>query len=377
MAEADFDLVVIGAGVVGLAVAARAAGEVESLVLFERHESFGRETSSRNSEILHAGIYYESGTLKADLCVEGLRELYRLAEERGVPHRQCGKVIVAVTDDEVASLEALKARGETAGAEGLRMLSRAEVRKAEPNMVAVAGLLSPRTGIIDSHRLMNTFKQEAEAGGADLVFGAEVRGLERDAGLWRIGYRDAEEDGTVTARAVVNAAGLGAQDVMRLAGLDPQALGLRRFLCKGSYFSVGGPKRGMVSSLVYPSPHADLAGLGIHTVVDLGGGLKLGPDAVYVEEIDYTVDPSARETFCESVRPFLPWLEPEDLAPDMSGIRPKLAGPGEPARDFHIAHEDAAGAPGFFNMAGIESPGLTASPAIGRMVSEMIAVYLD
>ncbi len=175
---------------------------------------------------------------------------------------------------------------------------------------------------------------------------------------------------------MVNSAGLGAQGVMRLAGLDPEAMGLRLHLCKGSYFSIGGGKRRRVKALVYPSPEKDLAGLGIHTVVDLGGGLKLGPDAEYVNEIEYEVDPAGREAFAKSVQAFLPFIEAADLEPDMSGVRPKLSGRGEPARDFHIAHEHAVGAPGFFNLAGIESPGLTASPAIGRMVAEMIEEYL-
>ncbi|MCX7806641.1 MAG: FAD-dependent oxidoreductase, partial [Planctomycetota bacterium] len=181
---------------------------------------------------------------------------------------------------------------------------------------------------------------------------------------------------SVRCRTVVNCAGLGAQAVMRMAGLDPDAMGLSLHMCKGDYFSVRGLKRNMVRSLVYPAPGRDLAGLGIHTVVDLGGGLKLGPDAKYVDTEDYTVDGSLAKTFCERVRPFLPFLDPEDLAPDTSGIRPKLSGPGQPARDFHIAHEFSAGAPGFFNLAGIESPGLTASPAIARMVADMVGDFL-
>ncbi len=376
MNEPDFDVLVIGGGVIGLAIAAAAAERGREVVLVERHESFGRETSSRNSEVVHAGLYYPPGTLKTRLCVEGRRELYRLAAERGVPFRKCGKLIVAVSDAEVPGLEALKRRGEENSVAGLRLLSAEEVRQHEPHVTVAAGLLSPESGIIDTHRLMATFKHAAESAGAETVFNCEVTGLERSGDSWGVRYRDAAEEGGISARAVVNAAGLGAQDVMRMAGLEPEKMNLKLHLCKGSYFSVGGGKRGMVSALVYPSPEKYLAGLGIHTVVDMGGGLKLGPDAEYVKEIDYTVEAAGREVFARRVQAFLPFIKAADLEPDMSGIRPKLAGPGEPARDFHIAHEAVAGAPGFFNLAGIESPGITASPAIARLVADMMEDYL-
>jgi L-2-hydroxyglutarate oxidase LhgO len=376
VAEADLDVVVIGAGVVGLAAAATAAERGRSVAVLERHDSFGRETSSRNSEVVHAGLYYRPDLLKTRLCVEGRRELYRICEEAGVPCRRCGKVILAVSEEEVAGLERLRDNGEACGVEGLRMLSAAEVREREPNVSAVAGLLSPETGIVDSHRLMEHFKRRAEATGGDCVFGCEVKGLEPGDGIWTVNYRDAEGEGGIACRAVVNSAGLGAQGVMRLAGLDPEALDLKLWLCKGEYFSVQGPKRGMVKSLVYPSPRRDLRSLGIHTVVDLGEGLKLGPSAFYVDEIDYDVDARNLDAFLRSIRPYLPFLEGDDLVPDMSGIRPKLYGPGESQRDFHIAHEEGAGAPGLFNLAGIESPGLTAAPAIARYVNELMDDYL-
>jgi L-2-hydroxyglutarate oxidase LhgO len=376
VSEADFDVVVVGAGVVGLAIAAVAAERGRSVAVLERHDSFGRETSSRNSEVIHAGLYYAPGLSKTRLCVEGRRELYRICEESGVNCRKCGKLILAVTEDEVAGLERLKQNGEAGDVEGLRMLSAAEVREREPSLTAVAGLLSPETGIIDSHGLMAHFKRRLESAGGDCVFGCEVAGCERSGALWSVGYRDAEEQGVIACRAVVNAAGLGAQDVMRMAGLEAEAMNLKLWLCKGEYFSVQGPKRGMIKSLVYPSPRSDLRSLGIHTLADLGDGLKLGPSAFYVDEISYDVDPAHGADFLQSVKSFLPFLEIEDLVPDMSGIRPKLYGPGEAARDFYITHETESGAPGFFNLVGIESPGLTASPAIARHVSELLEDYL-
>ena len=374
MAEADFDVAVIGGGVVGLAAAASLAKRSGSVVLFERHDEFGRETSSRNSEVVHAGIYYEAGSLKARLCVEGRRMLYELCDEDGVPHNKCGKVIVAVSGAEEAELERLRSVGAANGVEGLRMLDAAGVRELEPRVAAVAGLLSPESGIVSAHDLMDALARRAEARGADLLRGAEVLGLSSSLGAWEIGYRDSEEEGAVTARAVVNSAGLGATNVMAMAGLDAGAMGLAVHLCKGEYFAVGGAKRREIGRLVYPVPRENLLSLGVHTVLGLDGGFKLGPSAFYVDEIDYGVDEANLPAFYEDVKPYLPFLEPEDLTPDMSGIRPKLSGPGESARDFHIAHEPEA--PGFFNLVGIDSPGLTAAPAIGEHVAGLVAAYL-
>jgi L-2-hydroxyglutarate oxidase LhgO len=376
MPDMDFDIVIIGGGIVGLAIAAETAQRFRRVALLERHDGFGRETSSRNSEVIHGGIYYNTDSLKARLCVEGRRLIYAFAQEHGIPFKKSGKIIVAVNQDEVRSIEELKRRGEANGVENLTMLTAAEVRRREPNVRALAALLSPETGIVDSHRLMEAYCRVARNAGADIVFGANVEGLEQISRGWEVRYRDSAGVGSATTRAVVNSAGLGAQAVMRMAMLDPDRMNLRLHLCKGEYFSVIGAKRTMVKGLVYPSPRADLVSLGIHTRVDLGGSLRLGPSAFYVDEIDYSVDASNAAAFAKCVKPFLPFIEPEDLAPDMSGIRPKLAGPGQPPRDFHIAHEAANGTPGFFNLVGIESPGLTASPALARYLTAMIADYL-
>ena len=375
MSEAELDVAVIGGGAVGLAIAAALAPRVKALALFERHAAFGTETSSRNSEVIHAGIYYAEGSLKARLCVAGRRALYRLAAEHGIPHRKCGKIIVAVNAEQEAELAVLKRKGETNGVEGLRLLTAAEVRALEPRVAAMAGLLSPETGILSAHALMDFYAEQAEAADATLLRGADVRGLEAVAAGWEIRYEDSAGPGRVTARAIVNAAGLSAQSIMRLTGLDPEQMNLRLHPCKGEYFSVSGSKHAWISHLVYPTPLADLKSLGIHTVVSLQGGFKLGPSAFYVDRLDYAVDPANQRGFLDSVRPYLPFLEMEDLAPDMSGIRPKLSDEGESARDFHIAHEPAV-PPGFFNLAGIDSPGLTASPAIGAHVADMVAAFL-
>ena len=376
MSDPDFNVCVIGGGVVGLAIARELVPRSGPLVLFERHDAWGRETSSRNSEVIHAGIYYAIGSLKARLCVEGRRLLYDFCCGHNVPHRNCGKIIIARTGEEEGELAKLLRRGAENEVEGLRLLSRAEVAALEPNVRAVAGLESPTPGILNAHGLMEAYAHDAASAGAELVLGAEILGLARRGDGWEVRYRDSSGDAAIVVRAVVNAAGHGAQGIMRLAGLDPDAMNLRLYLAKGDYFSVSGPKCRLISRLIYPPPREHLLSLGIHTVISLDGTFKLGPSAYYVDAIDYAVDPGHRKAFFDAVKTYLPFLEEEDLAPDMAGIRPKLAGPGEDARDFHIAHEVAAGAPGFFNLCGIESPGLTGSLAIGKMVGGMVATYL-
>jgi L-2-hydroxyglutarate oxidase LhgO len=368
----QIDVAIIGAGCVGLCCGAELAEAGYEVAVFERHDAFGRETSSRNSEVIHAGIYYPEGSLKARLCVEGRRLLYELAEVGGIPHRKCGKVIVATSEEEIESLDDLKARGEANGVEGLRMLSGSEVREREPAVSAVAGLLSPETGILDSHRFMALQEARLRDAGGMVVYHASVEALEQGGPGWTVRYVDADGAGAIATRRVINAAGLNASGILRMAGGDPGAMGIAQHLCKGEYFALAPSAAKRIRGLVYPSPEGALTGLGVHTVVDLGGGVKLGPNAFYVEAIDYSVEPGHAEEFLASAGAYLPFLQQKDLTPDMSGIRPKLAGPGEPVRDFHIREESAAGLPGFVNLCGIESPGLTASPAIAKHVARII-----
>lgn len=374
MADFEFDAVVIGGGAVGLAVLHELAAAGWNAGLLERHDAMGRETSSRNSEVVHGGMYYQPGTIKAELSVAGRRRLYAFAEKNNVPHRRVGKIIVAVDDDETGELEKIYATGRENGVEELRMLSGREVARLAPGVRAVAGLHSPVTGVISAHALMNALLRAAENSGAAAVCGAEVTGLERLSGGWKITYRDREGDSATMARLVVNCAGLSAQRVMRMAGMDPETAGLRLYPCKGNYFAVGGESGKRIRGLIYPAPEKNLAGLGIHTLVDFGGGVKLGPNVEYVQEADeydYGVNENLRSLFFERARRYLPFLDISDIRPDMSGIRPKLSGPGQPARDFYIAHEAERGLPGFINLAGIESPGLTSSLAIAETVTKM------
>lgn len=375
------DAIIVGGGVTGLAALREFAARGREAALLERHDAFGRETSSRNSEVIHGGMYYAPGSLKAAACGEGRRLLYAFAEAAGVRHAKCGKIIVANDPAEEEALGRILDTGEQNGVEGLRFLSQGEIAAREPEIKARAALLSPETGVVDAHGLMHALAHAAETDGASAVPGAVVTGLGKSASGWKVRFRDAEGENEEEARVVVNAAGLAAQEVMRMAGLDPEALGLRLQPCKGNYFSLSGSAGKRIRALVYPAPEANLAGLGVHTIVDLAGRARLGPDVEYLEpaangEYDYRVDPGRLERFFVSARRYLPFLEPGDLAPDFSGIRPKLAGPGQPARDFYLAEESARGAPGFINMAGLESPGLTACLALAKKTIALAEDFL-
>jgi L-2-hydroxyglutarate oxidase LhgO len=369
---ADVSLTVIGAGAVGLAVAARLAPARGGLVILERRERPGTEQSSRNSEVIHAGLYYPPGSLKARLCVRGNRLLYELGERHGLPLQRLGKLVVAVAAGEIAALEALHARGTANGAE-LRLLTERECRALEPHVPAVAGLLSPSTGILSAHGLMDLYLQQARQAGATLLTGREVLAIERGSDGYRLTVRTG--DGSVedfTSECLVNAAGLGADEVAAAAGLDVAAAGYRQHYWKGSYFAVRGEKARLVSRLVYPVPEA--VSLGVHAVLGLDGRLRFGPDAEHLQDrrLDYAVEVRKRAAFGAAVRRLLPAVADTDLEPDLAGIRAKLQAPGEGFRDFVVAEESARGRPGFVNLLGIDSPGLTASAAIAEEVARML-----
>ena len=369
----DADAVVVGAGVVGLACARELAARSREVVLIERHERFGVETSSRNSEVIHAGLYYPAGSLKARLCGAGSRRLYAWCAERGVPHARLGKLIVATTADEEPRLEEILRQAGANGVTSLVPLSAAGVRALEPNVRATRGLWSPDTGIVDSHRLMASLLADAEAHGCAAAWRHEVIGAEpARGGGFRVAARSGGETTTLEARTVVNAAGLDADTVAALPGLDPIAAGYRLHFARGHYFRVHPRRAHLVRHLVYPTPR--LSHLGIHVTLDLAGGVRLGPDAEYLAERvqDYGVSPGLRDTFFAAASRYLEGLEPEDLSPDLAGIRPKLQGPGEPFRDFVIAEESGRGLAGWINLVGIESPGLTCCLAIATAVADLL-----
>jgi L-2-hydroxyglutarate oxidase LhgO len=367
----ESDVVVIGAGVIGLACAAALARDGRSVVVLERHGALAQETSARNSEVIHAGIYYPTGSLKAELCVAGRDALYARCARFGIPHRRTGKLIVATSQREVAALEALRERGTANGAPGLELIDAAEVRRREPCVRAVAALASPASGIVDAHALSLSFAAEAEAAGALFAYRTEVVAIERVAGTYQVRARsDAGQLESLPCAAVVNAGGLESDRIARLAGLDVDARGYRLHFCKGDYFSLAPAVAVRVERPVYPVPRGP--GLGIHASVDLGGRIRFGPDAEYVERVRYDVDPAKADAFASAVRRYLPDLDASWLAPDFAGIRPRLAGPGEDFRDFVIAEESDAGLPGLVNLIGIESPGLTAAPAIAERVVRLL-----
>ncbi|MDY6826556.1 MAG: NAD(P)/FAD-dependent oxidoreductase [Bacillota bacterium] len=369
------DTIIIGAGIIGLAVAARLSARYpgRTFVIMEQHEQFGCETSSRNSEVIHAGIYYPSGTLKARLCVEGRELLYTYCEDRKIPHSRPGKLIVASTPEECASLDSLLEQAAANGVENLEMLDRKMVARLEPHIRADCALFSPSTGIVDSHALMARLEEDALQNGVLPAYCHCVTAIERHDGGYRVGFQNPDGSSDVLdCLSVVNCAGLQADRLAAAAGIDIDGAGYRHHFCKGEYFSLPPAKAALVGRLIYPPPLHELTGLGIHVTKTLDGRLILGPNTIYVDEIDYRVDPARACEFYDAVKSFLPFVELSDLEPEMAGIRGKLSGPGQPFRDFVIAEESSRGLPGLINLMGIESPGLTCCLSIARMVDSLL-----
>ena len=368
---ADTSVVVVGAGVVGLAIAAELSRHYSPLYILERNPKYGQETSSRNSEVIHAGIYYPHNSLKATLCVEGRQLLYGLCEAHDIPHRRITKIITATAENELAELHRICQHGIGNGVE-LHSLTAQQVHELEPNIASVGGILSPSTGIISAHALMDYFFHAAKEHGAELQSHCEVVGVEKRNSDFLISIKEGNELSSFSTERVINAAGLECDTIAALAGIDVDAAGYRIHHCKGSYFAVSGAKSKSISRLVYPVPPKE--SLGVHALIDLGGRLKFGPDVEYLtnRHYDYNVDDSKRHAFAESVRRILPGIEDEDLTADMSGIRPKLQQMGESQRDFIIRHEKEQGLEGLINLIGIDSPGLTASPAIAKYVLNLL-----
>jgi L-2-hydroxyglutarate oxidase LhgO len=366
------DITIVGAGVVGLAIAAEVADGNRRVYVLEKNDSFGRETSSRHSGVIHSGIYYPPGTLKARLCVAGNDMLYKLCSEHNTGCAKLGKLIVATSNEEVGELEELFGRGQRNGAAGLRLVSKRQLQQLEPNVVGEAAIWAAETGIIDSHALMKFFIARLTSKSAQIAYRTEVVGINKVASGYRVSVRDGEEEFSFITSVLINCAGLGSDRVAEMAGIDIASAGYRLHYCKGEYFSVGGGKNRLVSRLIFPAPPADVSGVGIHVTLDLDGRMRLGPSIQYIDSLDYSVRGGNRGLFYRSVKPFLPFIEHDDLAPEMAGIRPKLQGPGEDIRDFVIAEESDKGLPGFINLIGIESPGLTAAPAIAGYVAGII-----
>jgi L-2-hydroxyglutarate oxidase LhgO len=362
------DCVVIGAGVVGLAVARALANAGREVVVLEADKGIGTGTSSRNSEVIHAGIYYPANSLKASTCVSGKAALYAYCEANGIPHRRCGKLIVATSVEQLKKLEQIKLQAAANGVDDLQWLDPQQVAALEPALRCEGALLSPSTGIVDSHAFMLSLQGDAERAGAAFVFQSALQGgtIGPDGIRLQVEGCDGEE---WIANTVVNCAGLGAPTVAAsLAGLDPRFVP-SQFYAKGNYFSYAG--RSEFSHLVYPVPEA--GGLGVHLTLDLGGRPRFGPDVEWIDGIDYTVSLDRSERFYDEIRKYWPALPDGSLRADYAGVRPKLSGPGMAAEDFRIEGQAVHGVPGLVNLFGIESPGLTASLAIADLVRDSLA----
>lgn len=362
------DVVVVGAGVIGLAIArAFALAKFETIIL-ERENTFGQATSSRNSEVIHAGIYYPKNGNRARLCVAGRAALYAYCAERGVPHKKIGKLIVATNERQLADIASIRRRAAENGVDDLHEIDRVEAERLEPALSCLGALVSPSTGIIDSHAYMTALLGDAEAAGAALAVLSPFLSARPVAGGWEVVVGGAEPT-RLRARFLINAAGLEAQTVAREIEGMPDGLIPTRRLAKGNYYTISG--RVPFSRLIYPVPED--GGLGVHLTLDLGGRGRFGPDVEWIDAVEYSVDPRRADRFYDAVRRYWPGLPDAALAPDYCGIRPKLTGPGEPAREFEIQGPLDHGSPGLVNLFGMESPGLTSSLAIADHVAELLA----
>jgi L-2-hydroxyglutarate oxidase LhgO len=363
------DAVVIGAGVVGLACARALALQGREVLVLEKAEAIGTETSSRHSEVIHAGIYYPVGSLKARFCVEGKLKMYRFLDEHGVPYKRLGKLIVATSEDQIPALQQIQDRAVKAGVDDLTFLSHNEVTAMEPDLRCVTALLSPSTGVLDSHSYMLALQGDAEERGGMIAFHAPVEGgrIDEDGIELVVGGADPM---TLKATTVVNSGGLHAQPLAASLQGFPAEHVPPQYFCKGNYYTLSGV-RAPFSHLIYPAP--EQAGLGIHLTLDLGGQARFGPDVEWVDSIEYTVDPRRADSFYAAVRKYWPGLPDDSLQPGYAGMRPKIQAPGQPALDFMVQGPRDHGVPGLVNLFGIESPGVTSSLAIADHVAELLA----
>ncbi|WP_342644261.1 NAD(P)/FAD-dependent oxidoreductase [Rhodoligotrophos ferricapiens] len=360
-------VLVIGAGVIGLATGRALALRGHEVIVAEASDAIGSGVSSRNSEVIHAGMYYPSGSLRARHCVTGRKRIYAFCESHGIPHRRCGKLIVATSDEEAAKIAAIHDQGRANGVESLEWLDRSQAVTLEPQLNCTAAFLSAETGILDSHAFMLALQGEIEDAGGAIAFLTPVEALGRSRQGWLVRFGGASP-GEMLFDAVVNAAGLGAPAIARATDAYPAERVPKLVLSKGNYFGYSG--RPPFSRLIYPAP-VD-GGLGIHLTLDMSGRVRFGPDVQWIDQLDYTVDPERARQFYTAIRRYWPGLPDGSLFPDYCGIRPKLTGPGMPAADFVIEGEAEHGLDRLIMLFGIESPGLTSSLSIAEEIADRL-----
>jgi L-2-hydroxyglutarate oxidase LhgO len=370
----DFQITIIGAGVVGLAIAAELSKRYSNICLIEKNTKFGQEISSRNSEVIHSGVYYPKNSLKSKLCIQGNKLLYQYCDVKNIPYNKCGKLIVATKKSEIEDLNIILKNALNNGVTDCRIISKKEITEREPNINAELAILFPSSGIIDSHGLMKQLETDSLINGVETAYANEVLGIQKLENGYKIEVADSEMGRfEFTSKIVINSSGLNSFNLSNTLGIKNEEYKL--YYWKGEYFSVGNGKNKLVKSLIYPIPEKNITGLGVHATIDLNNGLKLGPNAIFLKdnEINYKVNKENQEKFFKSGKKFLPFLEFDDLHPDQAGIRPKLQKPNDDFRDFVIQNEEEKGYKNFINLIGIESPGLTSCLSIANYVSNILS----
>ena len=368
------DITIIGAGVIGLAISEGLSSSGLDIMTLDKNESFGKETSSRNSEVIHTGLYYPKGSLKSVTCIEGQKLLYEYCSKNNIPHKKLGKLVVAYDKKGEDKINEIYKNALNCGVKNLKLIDQNEIKKLENNIHGTLAILSEDTGILDSHEFMKSLFIKSKEKGVNFAFSVEVIGVEKKKASYNITVREPNGDiFSFDTQIVINCAGLFASCIAKISGIDIDKYSYNTHYCKGNYFRIKNPKKFSIKHLIYPPP-SDID-LGIHITPDLAGGLRLGPDATYVNGIDYNIEEGRKSEFLKSISNYLPSLENNDLMPDTSGIRPKLQKEGETFRDFIICDEKDKNLPNFINLIGIESPGLTSALSIAKKVKNILAKH--
>ncbi|MCK4655279.1 MAG: NAD(P)/FAD-dependent oxidoreductase [Candidatus Cloacimonetes bacterium] len=360
------NVLIIGAGVIGLSIARALSKEFEDVVVVEKEESFGRHTSSRNSEVIHSGIYYPQNTFKAKLCVLGVELLYDFCEKNGVPYQKCGKLVVATSEDELPELYKLKENGEKNNVKGLEIIDEIECRKLELQITAIKALKVNSTGVFDTHKFMQKLEKETESNDAFIVYDMEVISIKKSENGYIVNFSNGE---LFEANILINSAGLFSDKIAEMLGINIKAANLQLHWCKGEYYKTTKVKD--IKHLIYPLPDPKGISLGIHLTINLNEEARFGPNAYYINELNYSMDDTHKDAFYDSIIKYIK-IDKEHLSLDDCGIRPKLQGPDDDFRDFYIKEESEEGFPNFINLIGIDSPGLTCSLAIAEEVKRIL-----